>query len=238
MIIGAILAGGQGSRLGGDTPKQFLPLGGKPVMCHALDRMAACDRIDAIVVAVSDDRIAYTNQLLTSRSYTVPIIVIAGGHDRTETLLHILNEIDTRFGTEEDHILVSHDAARPFINQRILHDNIEAAQRYGACGTAIAAVDSMIETDDGITIRRMPDRARFYRMQTPQSFNVARLKACFAQLSETQRNALTDGCNVCVLAGQPVAIVRGSDYNLKITTPADWRLAQLIADGGLADDDL
>ena len=230
MIIGAILAGGTGSRLGGDVPKQFLDLGGKPVIAHALEQMVACNRIDAILVAVAADRVAYTETLLAD----YPVTVIEGGRDRTETLTHILDAIDARFGTDERHILVSHDAARPFIDQRILNENIDAALAVGACGTAMPSVDSVIESDDGAVIDRMPDRTRFWRMQTPQSFDVQTLKAAFAELTSEQRAALTDGCNVCVLTGRPCAIVKGSDYNLKITTPADLKLAQMIADGGLA----
>ena len=230
MIIGAILAGGTGSRLGSELPKQFLDLAGKPVMVHAIEQMVVCDRIDAILVAVAQDRIDYTKALLAE----YPVTVIAGGRDRTETLTNILTEIDARFGTNERHILVSHDAARPFINGRILNENIDAALRYGACGTAIAAIDSVIESEGGEVIDRMPDRSRFWRMQTPQSFDVQTLKEAFAELTDEQRATLTDGCNVCVLTGRPCAIVKGSAYNLKITTPEDLKLARLIADGGLA----
>ena len=234
MIIGAILAGGSGSRLGSELPKQFLMLGKKPIIAYAVEHMAACKRIDAILVAVAPDRIEYTEKLLQN----YPVTVIAGGCDRTETLTNILDEIDARFGTEDSHLLVSHDAARPFINERILNDNIDAAQRYGACGTATPSIDSVIESEGGVLIDRMPDRARFWKMQTPQTFDVATLKAAFAELNDEQRAMLTDGCNVCVLTGRPCAIVNGSEYNLKITTPEDLKLAQLMVDGGLVSDDL
>jgi len=234
MIIGAILAGGSGSRLGSELPKQFLKLGEKPIIAYSVEHMAACKRIDAILVAVAPDRMEYTKELLAA----YPVTVIAGGRDRTETLTNILDEIDARFGTDERHVLVSHDAARPFINGRILNENIDAALQYGACGTAVASVDSVIESEGGVLIDRMPDRARFWKMQTPQSFDVQILKAAFAKLNDEQRAALTDGCNVCVLTGHPCAIVKGSAYNLKITTPEDLMLARFMVDGGLCDDEL
>ncbi len=238
MIIGAILAGGQGTRLGGELPKQFLPLGDKPVLCHALGHFLACDEIDMVFVVVPHDRIDYTEQLLCPYSGKADVKVIAGGADRTGSLLHVLRAIDERYGNSDEHIVITHDAARPFINARILRDNIEAVQRTGACGTAMPMIDSVIESADGVTIDQMPDRARFYKMQTPQSFRVNLLKMCFSKLTDDQKAALTDGCNVCRLAGEPVEIVRGSAYNLKITTAADLKMAQMIWDGGLADDDI
>lgn len=238
MIIGAILAGGQGTRLGGELPKQFLRLGDKPVICHALKHFLACDSIDTVFVVVPEDRIAYTEALLSPYLGQAEVKILAGGADRTGSLLNVLQAIDEQYGHADDHIVITHDAARPFINARILQDNIEAAVKTGACGTAMPMIDSVIESENGLTIDRMPDRARFYKMQTPQSFRVNLLKACFTQLTEEQKATLTDGCNVCRLAGKPVAMVRGSAYNLKITTAADWKLAQMIWDGGLTDDDV
>lgn len=238
MIIGAILAGGQGTRLGGELPKQFLPLGDKPVLCHALGHFLACSEMDEVLVVVPQDRIAYTEELLRPYDGQTPIRVIVGGADRTGSLQNVLRAIDEQYGESDEHIVITHDAARPFINTRILRDNIAAVRAHGACGTAMPMIDSVIESADGITIDRMPDRARFYKMQTPQSFRVNLLKACFDKLTESQKAALTDGCNVCRLAGEPVAIVRGSDYNLKITTAADLKMAQLVWDGGLTDDDV
>ena len=237
MIIGAILAGGQGTRFGGDLPKQFLPLGDKPVLCHSLVQFAACESIDHIFVVVPQDRIAFTEALIAPHVGAAAVTVIAGGTDRTGSLLCVLQAVDERFGAADDHVVITHDAARPFISQRMLADNIEAAARMGACGTAMPMVDSIIRSADGTTIGEMPDRTQFFKMQTPQTFRMGLLKACFAKLTDAQKAALTDGCNVCRLAGEPVEMVRGSDYNLKITTAADWRLAQMILDGGLADDD-
>lgn len=237
MIIGAILAGGQGTRLGGDLPKQFLPLGDKPVLCHSLVQFAACHAIHHILVVVPKERIAYTEALIRPYIGDASVSVIAGGADRTGSLQNVLQAVDAQFGTAEDHIVITHDAARPFIGPRILADNIAAATRMGACGTAMPMVDSLIRSADGIAIDEMPNRAQFFNMQTPQTFRIGLLKSCFSKLTDAQKATLTDGCNVCRLAGEPVEMVRGSSYNLKITTAADLKLAQMILDGGLADDD-
>ena len=225
MVIGAVLAGGVGQRMGAALPKQFLPLGDQPILVQTLRVFLACPRMDAVLVAVPAAWLDYTADILRERSMRERVTLIEGGETRTETLCRVM---DAAAALDPDAILVTHDAVRPFIDGQLLEDNIDAAVRDGACGTAIPLVDSLIRSAGGKRIDEMPDRGQYFRMQTPQSFRLPILRRAFAALTATQKEALTDGCNICVLAGVPVTMVPGREQNIKITTAADYRLALRI----------
>ena len=133
MIFAAILAGGIGSRMGGtDTPKQFLDLGGKPVIIHTIEKFAINSKIDKIIVLTPQSFINHTNHLINEYiGDNEDIIVIEGGQTRNDTLINSVNYIDENFGIDDDSIIVTHDSVRPFVTHRIIEDNIEAAKRYG-----------------------------------------------------------------------------------------------------------
>lgn len=225
MVIGAILAGGVGQRMGSTMPKQFLPLGDEPILVKTLKVFLACDKLDVILLAVNGDWLDYTVDLLEERDLLNRVRLVEGGSTRTETLCRIMDEAAA---IDPDAVLVTHDAVRPFIDVPLIEENIAVAERDGCCGTAMPMVDSVIFSEDGQSISAMPDRSRYFRMQTPQSFRLPLLKAAFRSLTDDQKASLTDGCNICVLAGHPVSIVTGREHNLKITTSNDYRIAQML----------
>lgn len=238
MIFGAILAGGIGSRMHmGDMPKQFLPLGDKPIVIHTVEKFLACPGFDRILIGVHPDWEEYLRDLLrryvplaAERAETVP-----GGADRNETILNLVNYLEQQYGASEEHIIVTHDSVRPFVSLRILQENIEAAQRYGAVDTVIPAADTIVSSKDHQKIFSIPDRAEMYQGQTPQSFQVGLLKRLYLSLTENEKKILTDACKICVMRDYPVHLVEGTDTNLKITTSGDYRIAQAIFEGGIYD---
>ena len=130
MIFGAILAGGIGSRMdGADMPKQFLPLKDKPIIIHTLERFLLCERFEQLYVGVHADWIDYTNRLINQYfpNDKSKITVITGGENRNETVLNIVHEIEDENGTNQDQIIVVHDAARPFLTRRMIEENIDVA---------------------------------------------------------------------------------------------------------------
>ena len=233
MIFGAILAGGTGTRMNlSSMPKQFLPLGDKPIIIHTVARFLKCKRIDAVIIGVHADWVEYTNELLEqylpeSKSR---VTVITGGADRTGTILQLLNAIEQAYGVSDEHIVLTHDSVRPFVSQRIIEENIDAVYEYGAVNTVSPAIDTIVVSDDGKTISNVPDRSTMFQGQCPQTFRVSQLKALYAAMTEQEKAALTDASKIYVMKGLPVYLVRGAVSNIKITTPADYKMAQAIAE--------
>ena len=238
MIFGAILAGGIGSRMHlGDMPKQFLPLGDKPIIIHTVEKFLACPDFDRILIGVHSDWIGYLQDLLNR---FVPdsvnsLSIILGGSDRNSTILNLMESIEQQYGESEDHIIVTHDSVRPFVSLQILKENIEAAKLYGAVDTVIPAVDTVVTSQDQQWIFSIPNRVEMYQGQTPQSFRMNLLKRLYLSLSQEEKEILTDACKICVVRNYPVYLVKGSSTNLKITTPGDYQIAQSILESDLYD---
>lgn len=230
MIFAAILAGGVGSRMGGtDTPKQFLPLGDKPVIIHTIEKFVINSKIDKIIVLTPQNYINHTNHLIKEHiGSDEDIIVIEGGKTRNDTLLNSINYIDEHFGIDEESIIITHDSVRPFVTHRIIEDNIEAAKKYGACDTVIPATDTIVESINARTIESIPVRDYYYQGQTPQSFNIKKLFNLINSLTEEESNILTDACKIFTLKDEDVYLVDGEVTNIKITYPYDLKLANTI----------
>lgn len=229
MIYAGILAGGVGSRMGiTGMPKQFLPIGGKPIIVHTIEKFLMCGRIDRIYVAVVSDYISYLTDILRKEIGECDrICIVAGGSDRNESIVSVINEI-RRTDSDPDSILITHDSVRPFISARIIEENIDAALEYGATDTVVPSTDTIIKSDDGDYLAEIPVRSNMYNGQTPQSFRIGWFEEDFGRLSDEQKKTLTDACKIFVLSGRKVRMVKGDSYNMKITTPFDLRLAEAI----------
>ena len=235
MIFGAILAGGTGQRMKNDSlPKQFLELCGKPIIIHTLEKFWTCTRFDAVYLGIHKDWIDYMLDLIRRflPDQKDQVIVVCGGEDRNSTLFNVIDRVEKDHGVSEEHIIVTHDAVRPFVTLRMIEENIDAAVKYGAADTVIPAVDTIICSNDGKTIASVLDRRQLYQVQTPQSFQISLLKNLYGTLSEEERGLLTDACSICTVRNQPVHLVEGSDTNIKITTPGDLKVAQAMMEAG------
>lgn len=233
MIFGAILAGGTGTRMNiTNMPKQFLMLGEKPIIIHTLEKFLLCNRFDKIFIGVHKDWVTYCNDLIEKYiGNCEKVIVIEGGQDRNGTIMNIVHEIESSFGTSDEHIIVTHDSVRPFVSLKIIEGNIDSAIKYGACDTVISATDTIVISEDSEVISNIPDRSKMYQGQTPQSFKVDVLKKLYTDLTEEEKNILTDACKICVIRGVPVHLVEGDSLNIKITTITDLTLANAIMKG-------
>ena len=230
MIYGAILAGGIGSRMKmANMPKQFLDLGDRPIIIHTIEKFLANLRFDKIYVAICKDWNGYLCDLLRKYKADDPrVFVIDGGRDRTETLMNTISAIEGNGPLGQDDIIVTHDAVRPFLTTRIIEENIESALKNGMCNTVFAAIDTIVVSDNGSHITDIPNRATMYLGQSPQSFNILKLKSHFEKLTPEQKSILTDACKICTLAGEKVDMIEGDVYNMKITTDGDYKLACAI----------
>lgn len=238
MIFGAILAGGVGSRMNiADVPKQFLPLGNKPIVIHTLEKFLLCTSFDKVYVGVHPSWISHMEDLIDKyiNSKAEKVCIVPGGEDRNSTIFNIVKSIEEDYGENEEDIIVTHDAVRPFVTLRIINDNIDAALKYGACDTVIPATDTIVESKNGISITNIPIRSHMYQGQTPQSFKIAKLKKAYYDLSDEEKDILTDACNILVKRKMYVHLVMGDPSNMKITTVNDYKVAQAMV-GGMAID--
>ena len=151
--------------------------------------------------------------------------IVVGGADRNGTIVNVLDAIESENGLNDDDIIVTHDAVRPFVTDRIIEENIDSAIKYGAVDTVIPATDTIVRSDDGAVIANIPDRSTLYQGQTPQSFNIKLLRECLDSLTEDEKNTLTDACKILVLKNRSVHLVAGEVLNFKITTVGDYQLA-------------
>ncbi|MDF2802142.1 MAG: 2-C-methyl-D-erythritol 4-phosphate cytidylyltransferase/D-ribitol-5-phosphate cytidylyltransferase [Anaerocolumna sp.] len=234
-VFGVVLAGGLGSRMGNtDTPKQYMDLGGKPVIIHTIEKFHIHPEIENIVVLCPKAWVKHTENLLKKYISNLDSIhVIEGGDTRNETIMSAIGFIEEKYGLYEDTIIVTHDSVRPFISHRIISDNISCAKKYGACDTVIPSSDTIVRSDDGGYITDIPERKFMYQGQTPQSFKAKMLKEMFLALNEEEKNILTDAAKILVLKGQKVYLIQGEVSNIKITYPFDLRVAQALLGEGL-----
>ena len=230
MIYAAVLAGGIGSRMQNtDMPKQFLELDGKPIIIHTVEKMLMNTRIDRLYIGINPNWLSFCEDLVAKHfGKNDKIVVVAGGSDRNGTIINIINAIESANGISDDDIIVTHDAVRPFLTQRIIDDNIDAALEYGACDTVVKASDTIVRSEEGDFITEIPSRDPLYQGQTPQSFNIKLLQSCFDEMTDEERAILTDACKICVLKNRPVRLVEGEVLNFKITTIGDYQMARAM----------
>lgn len=232
-VYGVILAGGQGTRMGNsDKPKQFLEVGGRPILIHTVEKFAVNPDFQQIIVLAPKQWLAYTKDIIKKyiRNYE-KIVIIEGGNTRNETIMNAVQYIEDAGCLTEDTIIVTHDSVRPFVTYRIIEENIRYAKECGACDTVIPASDTIVESRDGSFISNIPERKMMYQGQTPQSFKAKKLREIYKSLTEEERGMLTDACKIYVLKNEPVHLVEGDVSNIKITYPHDLRVAEAILGG-------
>lgn len=230
MVYGVILAGGIGSRMGGDKPKQYLNIKGKPIIVYTIEKFFSIPDFEKIIVLCPKQWVEHTKNLIEKNIAPVGerVCVIEGGETRNETIMNAIKFIENEGNLDEDTVIVTHDSVRPFVTHRIIKENISAALEYGACDTVFPSTDTIVESGDGKTISYIPDRSKMYQGQTPQSFKALKLKNMYNSLSDDEKKILTDAAKIFVMKGEQVALVEGATFNLKITYPYDLRVAKSL----------
>ncbi|NMP36888.1 MAG: 2-C-methyl-D-erythritol 4-phosphate cytidylyltransferase [Clostridiales bacterium] len=230
MLYAEILAGGSGTRMtGAPVPKQFLKLGNMPVLIHTLEKFAAYSAFREIIVCAPAEWTDYTRELI-SRYFgeSCNITVVTGGKNRNTSVMCGVEYINQKYGINPEDIIITHDAVRPFIDNRILSENERAAEKYSAANTVMPTYDTLTQSSDGVFALSTPDRSSFFRVQTPQSFNLKILYTLLGSLSEQDMAKYTDTAAIFEAYGKKVRLVQGDDRNIKITTPFDMSIAQAI----------
>ena len=215
-VSALIAAGGRGSRFGATTPKQLLPLGGRPILARSVEALIANSLISEVIVALPVELIGNPPEYL--RAQEKPIRVVAGGDRRRDSVARAFAAVDPR--TE---IVLIHDAARPLVGDALIVRTVEAARRSGAAVAALEARDTVKQVDDeGRVIATLP-RERIYLAQTPQAFRVHVLRDALALGIDA-----TDEAALAEQAGHEVRVVEGDVRNLKITTADDLAIAERL----------
>lgn len=238
MIYAGILAGGIGSRMGNvPLPKQFLDLDGKPIIIHTVEKFLLVNDFDEIIIATPTKWVSHIKDILNKYGLNhEKIQVVSGGSDRNETIMNIINYIEETKGVDQEDVIVTHNAVRPFLTYRIIKENIDYALKYGAVDTVIPATDTIVTSKDNNSIESIPVRSEMYQGQTPQSFNIELLRSSYNALSPERKQVLTDACKILVESDKQVKLVKGELYNIKITTPYDLKVANSIIKGGINGD--
>ena len=213
-----IVAAGSASRMGG-IDKVMAPLGGEPMIARTVRAFQKCDAVSEIVIVTREDLILPITGL--TKSCGKVKAVVAGGKSRQESVGKGLNAL-----SKDVKLCAIHDGARPLITWQLIDCCIRAANTYGAAAPAIPVKDTIKTVEGGIVVNT-PDRSKLRAVQTPQVFDIDLLKG--ALLKAYQDGAqVTDDCSAVERLGMKIKIVEGDEKNLKVTTPMDLKIAEML----------
>jgi 2-C-methyl-D-erythritol 4-phosphate cytidylyltransferase len=224
-ITAIVPAAGLGTRMGAETPKQFLQLDGVSILVHSLRKLASCELVTELIVATRAEEVSKLEEQLRPEKFRQTLRVVKGGDTRQESVAAALKQVAD--GTE---IVLVHDAVRPFVTREQIVRVIEEARSCGAAILGIPAMDTVKEVkrtslpEDVALITMTIPRERVVMAQTPQAFRTQILKDAFARAEADGVNA-SDEAGIVERLGQEVHVVLGSERNIKITRPADMELA-------------
>lgn len=221
-----IVAGGKGLRMGGDLPKQFIPVEGKPILMHTLETFHRWDESAGLILVLPEDHQPYWKMLCKEIGCKVPHQIADGGETRFHSVangLKLLGHEIKNALLEEEIFIAVHDGVRPFVSSEVIEGCFEEAARSGAAIPVLPMVDSLREAD---TIGSHPvDRTRYMAVQTPQVFHYTLLVEAYKQPYSEQ---FTDDASVVEAFGHPIVTVPGNRENIKITTPFDLFVANAL----------
>ncbi len=215
-----VVAGGKGLRMGGEIPKQFIPVKGKPVLMRTLETFYACDPNIELIVVLPVEQRSYWEHLCAEYGFTLSHRIAAGGENRFHSVKNGLALV------EEDGVVGVHDGVRPFVSAEVIAD----------CYAQAATLQAVVPVTDVVeTVRHLlseggsetVSRNDYKLVQTPQVFTVELLKRAYAQ---DYKPFFTDDASVVEALGQPVHLVSGNRENIKLTTPFDLKVAESLID--------
>ena len=213
-----IVAAGSATRMGG-IDKVMAPLGGEPMIARTVRAFQNCDAISEIVIVTREDLILPFTGLCKDMPKVTA--VVAGGKSRQESVHLGLNAL-----SDKVKLAAVHDGARPLITWQVIDRVVRAANTYGAAAPAIPVKDT-IKVVEGRVVKNTPDRASLFAVQTPQVFDFDLLRGALRK-AELDGAAVTDDCSAVERMGMAVKIVEGDERNLKVTTPLDLKIAELL----------
>lgn len=217
-----IVAGGKGLRMGGELPKQFIPIEGRPVLMRTLDTFHACDESIQIILVLPRDHQDYWRELCAQYQFAVPHRIADGGATRFHSVQNGLALVE-----EAEALVAVHDGVRPFVNHEVIERCYSEAEAHGAVVPVIPVVETVrkLVGEASITV----DRNAYRLVQTPQTFRATLLRRAYEQ---SYCDAFTDDASVVEALGCAVTLVDGNRENIKLTTPFDLIVAKALVDSG------
>ncbi len=220
-VVALIAAAGEGSRMRAEVPKQFLLLKDKPVLAHTLECFSKCAAVSEIVIVTRGEDILLVNDLVREFEIQKITAILPGGETRQDSVFLGLEQLPS------ESLVLIHDGARPFVTPAQIEAVIRAAQEKGAAAPGVPVKDTLKKTDEQAFVTATVPRDALYRIQTPQAFRTDEIKLAHIRAREAGIS-VTDDCALLEQYGRRVAVVEGSDINIKITTPEDLWLAEAI----------
>ena len=220
---GIVLAGGKGSRMQSDVPKQYMELLGRPLLYYALKAFEDSDAEQVVLVTAEGDEEYCRKELVERFGFTKVVAIVAGGAERYASVWNGLKCLKEQ---EPDYVLI-HDGARPLVTAELINRMITETEQYEACVAGMPVKDTIQMTDENGTITLTPKRDSLWTAQTPQSFAFSFAYDAYEQLmQESEINVTDDAMVVSLYHDIPIQMVRGSYTNIKVTTPEDLVLAE------------
>ncbi len=221
--VAIVPAAGRGLRMGGQIPKQFLALGGQPIVVHSLRVLNAAPSVREIILAVPEaERDFCLREIVASHGFKKVRQVIAGGAERQDSVRHGLDAMDAKA-----ELVLVHDAVRPFVTTAMIDRVVARAAEVGAAILAIPMRDTVKQVDADGLIEATVDRGRLWLAQTPQAFRTSLLREAH-QKALVEGKRATDDAQLVEWLGHKVAIVEGSTENIKITRSEDLGIGEAI----------
>ncbi|MGI8882482.1 MAG: SDR family NAD(P)-dependent oxidoreductase [Jatrophihabitans sp.] len=224
--VAVVLAGGTGSRVGLDVPKQLLKVAGRTIIEHTVESLHDCADIDEIYIMMATDYVADAERLFAGNAKFPKVRnVLSGGADRNASTRGALAAL----GDRECNVLF-HDAVRPLLPQRVVRACVLALQTHEAVDVAIPSADTIVRIDESDRIIEIPERGLLRRGQTPQGFRLSTIRRAYDRAADDPHFRATDDCGVVLryLPDVPIHVVAGDEQNMKITYPIDLFLADKL----------
>ncbi|WP_300463471.1 2-C-methyl-D-erythritol 4-phosphate cytidylyltransferase [Desulfobacula sp.] len=223
-----IVAAGKGLRMGSKMKKQYLYLGKMPILTRTIMAFDRCDLVHEIVLVVPREEMGFCQQqMIDPFGLTKKIHLVTGGKYRQDSVLNGLTLIRDRMNCERNTIVMIHDGVRPFVDHGLIESCIQKAGEYGACIPAVRITDTVKDVSGDGFIQQTLNRETLYKAQTPQTFKMALIWRAFEHAGATSFSG-TDDASIVEHYGCKVMITRGSDLNIKLTTPDDLALGQYL----------
>ncbi len=223
-----VVAAGQGLRMGADIKKQYLCLDKIPVLARTLMAFDCSVDIDEIILVIPEEDFEYCKeQIILPYGFKKSIHLVAGGKHRQDSVLNGLNTLQRQIKLTSDAVVLIHDGVRPFVNQGIINDCILGARKHGACIPAIKITDTVKKADENCQVEKTVPRENLYCVQTPQAFKLDVILSAFDYSKKTSFSG-TDDASLVEQFGHKVIILKGSNFNIKITTPQDLVLGEFL----------
>ena len=216
MDYAMIVAGGQGLRMGGDIPKQFLPIGGRPVLMRTMERFAEYSEDLQIILVLPREQLEYWFELCEKYLFGVEHWIVAGGETRFHSVQNGLAQIPD----DAEGVVGVHDGVRPFVSVEVIARCYEAARTAKAVVPVVPVVESLRHIRNGAVARN-----DYCLVQTPQVFDIQLLKRAYRQ---PFCDTFTDDASVVEALGETITMVDGNRENIKITTPFDLKIAETL----------